>query len=322
MAECDEVAKSEELRRVLDDNDLMSWIVCGIEGFSKLYVDSAGEGGYDECIKHLDPKRSLFALIEVIGIENKSAVVSKRPKFVFIAWIGSETPIIERAKVSTISASVRAFFGRAHIGLQVNTLEEMSKDKIIKELNRSSGSHTPDEYVFDFTKEDIDFIQHDEEIDANENVTFDDLWEEFKKQNSKYNWILMQLAKDESLSVFGYGNGGIDELVTKLNDNEVVYGIFKVTAYNQAGTCTSIRERFVFMTWVPNGASVFARGRVATHKQVLLSKLQTYHADIRYESKDEISKEEIVKILDRSCGSHKPQKYIFAEGDEIDMQNE
>lgn len=46
----------------------------------------------------------------MIGVENKSAVTSRRAKFVFISWIGSETPIIERAKVSTISAMVREFF--------------------------------------------------------------------------------------------------------------------------------------------------------------------------------------------------------------------
>lgn len=88
---------------------------------STLVVDSAGEGGYDECIKHLDPKKvsffiiqlivqCQFALIEVIGLENKSAITSRRAKFVFISWVGSETPIIERAKVSTISAQVREFF--------------------------------------------------------------------------------------------------------------------------------------------------------------------------------------------------------------------
>lgn len=43
-------------------------------------------------------------------MENKSAVTSRRAKFVFISWVGLETPIIERAKVSTISSMVREFF--------------------------------------------------------------------------------------------------------------------------------------------------------------------------------------------------------------------
>ena len=68
MADREQVGKSEEFKRILDDNDLTSWwdsfvicwsnrIVCDIEGYSKLIVNSAGEGGYDECIKHLDSKK-------------------------------------------------------------------------------------------------------------------------------------------------------------------------------------------------------------------------------------------------------------------------
>ena len=71
MADCSQVANSEEYKRVLDDNDLTSWynifssclirrIVCNIEGMSTLVVDSAGEGGYDECIKHLDSKKVCY----------------------------------------------------------------------------------------------------------------------------------------------------------------------------------------------------------------------------------------------------------------------
>lgn len=241
----------------------------------------------------------------------------RRVKYVFISWIGPETPILDRAKVSTIGSSVRQFFGRAHIGLQVNTLEEMTKEKIIKELNRACGSHAPIDYIFDITAEDIEFKgDHIADVEESE-VTFDSLWEEFKKQNSPINWILIQLAKDESLQVYGHGTKGVDEMMENLSDSEVLYGIFRVVGVNQEGTCTSIRERFVFLTWVPENSSVFARARVALHKSVLLSRLQTYHADIRAESKSDITKEDLMKRLNDTCGSNKPQKYIFAPGDEV-----
>lgn len=203
----------------------------------------------------------------------------------------------------------------------MNTLEEMTKDIIIRELDRASGCHAPDEYIFDITAEDIDFTGHEDDVKQSD-VTFEDVWEEFKKQESNVNWILFQLAKDETLQVFGYGNEGLQGLMDKLDDSEVLYGIFKVNAFNKAGTCTSVRERFVFLIWVPENAPVFTRARVATHKQVLLKRLQTYHAEIRAESIEDITREDIVKILDKSCGSHKPQKYIFGPGDEVVCQEE
>lgn len=192
----------------------------------------------------------------------------------------------------------------------------MTKEIIIKALDRASGSHAPDEYIFDITAEDLTFNGGLAETVQKSETNFDDLWEEFKKQESSVNWILFQLAKDESLSVFGSGDNGFQEMMDHLDDNEVLYGMFKVIGFNKAGTCTSVRERFVFLIWVPESAGVFAKARVATHKQVLLSRLQTYHADIRAESKDDITRDDIVKMLDRSCGSHKPQKYIFGPDDE------
>ena len=109
----------------------------------------------------------------------------------------------------------------------------MTKEIIIKELDRAAGSHACDEYIFDITAEDIDFTGHEDEVKES-TANFEDLWEDFKKQDSTVNWILCQLAKDESLSVFGYGSNGFQEMVDKLDDNEVLYGIFKVIAYNKA----------------------------------------------------------------------------------------
>ena len=198
----------------------------------------------------------------------------------------------------------------------------MTKEIIIKALDRASGCHAPDEYIFDITAEDIEFNSGLNEVVEKSETNFDDLWEEFKKQDSSINWILCQLAKDESLSAFAYGDNGFQEMIDHVDDNEVLYGIFKVNAFNKAGTCTSVRERFVFVIWVPEGASFFSKGRVATNKQVVLKRLQTYHAEMRAESRDDFDRNEIVKMLDRSCGAHKPQKYIFGPNDEIVLSEE
>ena len=43
-------------------------------------------------------------------------------------------------------------------------------------------------------------------------------------------------------------------------------------------------------------------------------------ARTRHCADSDITREDIVKILDNSCGSHKPQKYIFGPGDEVQCQ--
>lgn len=147
--------------------------------------------------------------------------------------------------------------------------------------------------------------------------SFEDVWGQFRQQDSPLNWILFQIAKDECHNIYKYGGGGISEMIANLEDQHVLYGIFKVLASSQAGAYISIRERFVFLCWVPEHTGVFARANVATQKQTLLKRLGTYHVEIRAEQREDIRREEIVKILDNACGSHKPQKYIFGPDDEV-----
>ena len=229
-----------------------------------------------------------------------------------ISWIGPGAPIICRAKASGISTSVCQCFGNIHVNLQVNSLKSMSKERIIQELNRIYGEHLANDYLFT-----NDADSNHQDTDFEEDVTLDQLWDIFRQQESSINWILLQLEKNDSVTIFGYGKNGMVEMIHNLDEKEVLYGIFKVVAFSQAGARISIRDKFVFLCWVPEEAPVFSRAQAVTRKQVLLKRLETYHVEIRAERKEDISRENIVNILDNSCGSHKPQKYIFGPGDEM-----
>ena len=254
----------------------------------------------------------------MIVIDGTLTPSHKSFRYVLISWIGPKAPIICRVKTSGISASVCQCFGNVHVHLQVNSLELMSKERIIRELNRACGEHSAHDYFFtNETNETNETSLQNPNTDFEGDVTLDQLWEVFRQQESSINWILMQLEKNDSASIFGYGMNGMAEMIRNLDEREVLYGIFKVVAFSQAGARISIREKFVFLCWVPEEAPVFSRAQAVTRKQVLLKRLETYHVEIRAEQKEDISRENIVNILDNSCGSHKPQKYIFGPGDEM-----
>ena len=248
----------------------------------------------------------------MIVIDGKLTPAPKSFRYVLISWIGPKAPIICRVKTSGISTSVCQCFGNVHVNLQVNSLELMSKERIIRELNRTGIEHSAQDYIFT-NETDPQNLNTDFEGD----VTLDQLWEVFRQQESSINWILLKLEKNDSATVFGYGMNGMAEMISNLDEREVLYGIFKVVAFSQAGARISIREKFVFLCWVPEEAPVFSRAQAVTRKQVLLKRLETYHVELRAEQREDISREIIVNILDNSCGSHKPQKYIFGPGDEM-----
>ena len=211
---------------------------------------------------------------------------------------------------------MRQCFANVHVHLQVNSLSLMSKERIIRELNRACGEKSSYDYLF--TNEEN--LNHSD-VDFEKDATLDQLWEVFRQQESSINWILFQLDKDDSISTFGYGMNGMKEMINNLDERKVLYGIFKVIAFSQAGARISIREKFVFLCWVPEEAPVFSRAQAVTRKQVVLKRLETYHVEIRAEQKEDISRETVVSILDNSCGSHKPQKYIFGPCDEMACWN-
>ena len=70
-------------------------------------TDGEGGPGIDEWHSHLSDDEVQFALLKFIMGDRES----KRPKFVFISWIGPNVGVMKKAKVSIHKASVKEFIG-------------------------------------------------------------------------------------------------------------------------------------------------------------------------------------------------------------------
>ena len=70
-------------------------------------TDGEGGPGIDEWHSHLSDDEVQFALIKFIMGDRES----KRPKFVFVSWIGPNVGVMKKAKVSIHKASVKEFIG-------------------------------------------------------------------------------------------------------------------------------------------------------------------------------------------------------------------
>lgn len=219
--------------------------------------------------------------------------------------------------MSRLAKPVQQLFGQVHLSLCANTTKDLTRDRVCNEFAKRMEGNVQTTYIFD---DQVNAnLQSGIETNPKQPAegSFEDIWGQFRQQNSPLNWILFQTAMGDSHSIYKFGGGGMSEMIVNLEDQHVFYGIFKVLASSQAGSYISIRERFVFLCWVPEQTGVFARANVATQKQTLLKRLGTYHVEIRAEQREDIRREEIVKILDNACGSHKPQKYIFGPDDEV-----
>ena len=89
--------------------------VFGYEGRDKIVpqtkgtapIDTEHSEGFDEWHAALKEDEVQFSLVRVVMGDRES----KRPKFVFVSWVGSTVSVMKKAKVSIHKSSVKEFIG-------------------------------------------------------------------------------------------------------------------------------------------------------------------------------------------------------------------
>jgi len=142
-------------------------------------------------------------------------------------------------------------------------------------------------------------------------------WDDLTAKEGKTNWILFTFENDKStkLVVAGEGAGGVDELKSKLDDNAIMYGAFKVTGVDNRETTVSRRPKFIWFTFVGPKVSVLKKARTSTQKPELAKFFSSAQLNLELSGSDDLTKNDVGKRLLASGGAHKPTHYEFADGD-------
>lgn len=100
-------------------------------------------------------------------------------------------------------------------------------------------------------------------------------YEAVRDDNTDTNWLILGYGgSKKTLQLYGSGEGGLNEFVSKLPDNEVVYGYLRVV-YGDSG-----RSKFVFVTYVPDSLSGLAKAKANMHKPSVDSFLKYFHIQV------------------------------------------
>ena len=139
-----------------------NWCLFEFDGASKnLKVSGKGTGGLEELKSALNDDAVGFGAFRVLGIDDRSTTISRRPKFVFITWIGPNVSVLKKARVSIQRAQVLKVFDGIQISYDVPDRESFTKEEVIKLLCTAGGAHKPTYYEFaDGDKVDLDFYEN------------------------------------------------------------------------------------------------------------------------------------------------------------------
>ena len=146
-------------------------------------------------------------------------------------------------------------------------------------------------------------------LDFQNDSAIQQAWDDIRKDDSGVNWLLVGYDDNDAkkIKLTGSGSGGLAELKSNLDDNQVLYGVFKVIGVDQ----DSRRTKLVFVTWIGSGLSPLKRARTSTHKSAFTQFFNGFHVEIYASTQDDLTEEDIISRLNASTGAHKPKSYEF-----------
>ncbi|CAF0795827.1 unnamed protein product [Didymodactylos carnosus] len=135
---------------VRNDASDTNWYVKCLLGYSlekndEIVLVGQGSGSLSELKTQLEDDKILFGVIRVRAVDDHG---SKRAKFVFIVFMGSDAPSMRRARASTDKSEFVRFFNGYHIEIYVDNKEDLSEEAITSILHSSAGAHKPQRYEF------------------------------------------------------------------------------------------------------------------------------------------------------------------------------
>jgi len=120
-------------------------------------------------------------------------------------------------------------------------------------------------------------------------------------------WILANYPKKDTIGLIGSGSGGLNELLTKVEDDSVNFGLIRVTEQIDKSKTT----KFVYLKWQPESVKPMKKAEIGTRQGAISALFQPYHVDTVISKKDEISQEQMMDMVSSASGS---KSHVISRG--------
>ena len=143
MADLKNPLLREWVAELRDDAHPTSWVVFGYtgkQGNSAVAPQAKGTGEAEEYwgswTSQLKDDQIIFSLLRV----TMGDAESRRPKFVFVAWIGADAGVMAKSRGGMHKADVKKVIGQFHLELSADTLEELGLPLVKKTIKKGMGA--------------------------------------------------------------------------------------------------------------------------------------------------------------------------------------
>jgi hypothetical protein len=319
----DENALIEAIKDVRADSTETNWVLAGhVEGnLDTVRLVGSGKGGVDELVSRLDPATVQYGLVRSTEKFDLSTTV----KFVYIYFVGTNVPALQRGKIGTAHGEVKKHFSPFHIDFEITDPGEIDNTLIEKKLAENSGkvnnvkdvSYDGNTHERGFTgtstkaqsgpkKSNFGFQGQSSEtktgaaIAASGDVT--NAIADVRSDKSETNWLVTAYEDNDTkkpLKLVASGNGGVDELINHLTTDLIAYVFIRVIDIIE-GIKT---VKFAFITFIGPDVSIMKKAKVATNKGGVTALFAPSHVTLEISSPNEISDEILLSTIQDASGS-------------------
>ncbi|CAJ2507103.1 Uu.00g082890.m01.CDS01 [Anthostomella pinea] len=139
MSGCDSPEILAAYDAVRSDKDETNWLLISYASAvgDKLVLTGTGTGGLPELAARLDHGQAQYAYVRV---EYANDTESKRVKFALVIWIGENTKVMRKARVSIESGAVKRVC--AHHSIQVDARDrgDLEERDVVTRLRKAGGA--------------------------------------------------------------------------------------------------------------------------------------------------------------------------------------
>lgn len=129
-----------------------SWAIIGLKaGGAKplAYVKALGDTPLADLMSRFADDEVAFAIVKVMGVDPKGAVVSRRTKGIFFTWIGEKATRLVKMQANPARSALASYFRGHAVSLEVfDRADPINEVELEKRLRACGGAHQPERFDF------------------------------------------------------------------------------------------------------------------------------------------------------------------------------
>jgi len=121
-----------------------------------------------------------------------------------------------------------------------------------------------------------------------------------RADNDPTDWMLMGYeGNTNTLKLVSTGQGDLDELITHLKDDQILYGLYRTTDTID----NTVAVKFVMIVWVGEKVPIIRKARITTHKGDVTNFMGQHHVDVHCSDLSEINEDIVRDLVQRASGT-------------------